>query len=93
MNRCQQDIVNNKSIQAALKEEAEYLEKHYPTLASQNGSEYLVKKMNAILLSHIHTCLPGLRTRVETLIGKYRERLDSYGDAMENQVRRSSCFG
>lgn len=88
MNRCQADITNNKSIQIALKEETAYLEKYYPSLASSNGSKHLVKTMNAILLSHIRNCLPYLRARVDTLTSQYRSLLDSYGDAMDDQVRR-----
>lgn len=61
VNRSQQDIMNNKSIQEALKDEATFLQRKYPTLASRNGTPYLAKTLNRLLMQHIRDCLPELK--------------------------------
>ncbi|KAK3750104.1 hypothetical protein QZH41_010839 [Actinostola sp. cb2023] len=43
VNRSQLDINNKKSIQKALKDESSFFAKHYPTLASRNGTAYLAR--------------------------------------------------
>lgn len=61
VNRSQQDIMNNKSIQDALKDEAAFLQRKYPTLANRNGTPYLAKTLNRLLMHHIRDCLPELK--------------------------------
>ena len=61
VNRSQQDIMNNKPIQDALKDEAAFLQRKYPTLASRNGTSYLAKTLNRLLMHHIRDCLPDLK--------------------------------
>lgn len=61
VNRSQQDIMNNKSIQDALKDEATFLQRKYPTLANRNGTPYLAKTLNRLLMQHIRDCLPELK--------------------------------
>lgn len=61
VNRSQQDIMNNKSIQEALKDEATFLQRKYPTLANRNGTAYLAKTLNRLLMQHIRDCLPELK--------------------------------
>jgi hypothetical protein len=61
VNRSQQDIMNNKSIQEALKDEAAFLQRKYPTLANRNGRPYLAKTLNRLLMHHIRDCLPDLK--------------------------------
>lgn len=61
VNRSQQDIMNNKSIQDALKDEAVFLQRKYPTLANRNGTPYLAKTLNRLLMHHIRDCLPDLK--------------------------------
>jgi dynamin 1-like protein len=51
VNRAQADIATNKSIEECLKDEARFLLKNYPTLASKNGTQYLAKTLNRV--SHI----------------------------------------
>jgi len=53
VNRSQQDIMNNKSIKDALKDEAAFLQRKYPTLANRNGTPYLAKTLNRLLMHHI----------------------------------------
>ena len=63
INRSQQDIKDNKSIQEAMKDEASFLQRKYPTLATRNGTAYLAKTLNRLLMHHIRDCLPDLKTR------------------------------
>ncbi|XP_025993642.1 dynamin-1-like protein isoform X2 [Solenopsis invicta] len=85
VNRSQQDIMNNKSIQEALKDEATFLQRKYPTLANRNGTPYLAKTLNRLLMQHIRDCLPELKNRVNTMIAQYQTLLNSYGGDVEDK--------
>ncbi|CAL7946650.1 unnamed protein product [Xylocopa violacea] len=80
VNRSQQDIMNNKSIQDALKDEAAFLQRKYPTLANRNGTPYLAKTLNRLLMHHIRDCLPELKTRVNVMVSQFQTLLNSYGE-------------
>ncbi|XP_015585698.1 dynamin-1-like protein isoform X2 [Cephus cinctus] len=80
VNRSQQDIMNNKTIQDALKDEATFLQRKYPTLANRNGTPYLAKTLNRLLMHHIRDCLPELKTRVNVMVSQYQSLLNSYGE-------------
>ncbi|XP_012060250.1 PREDICTED: dynamin-1-like protein [Atta cephalotes] len=85
VNRSQQDIMNNKSIQEALKDEATFLQRKYPTLANRNGTPYLAKTLNRLLMQHIRDCLPELKNRVNTMVAQYQTLLNSYGGDVEDK--------
>lgn len=68
VNRSQQDINNKKTIQDALKDEATFLQRKYPTLAHRNGTPYLAKTLNRLLMQHIRDCLPDLKVNVKNKI-------------------------
>ncbi|XP_015916258.1 dynamin-1-like protein [Parasteatoda tepidariorum] len=85
VNRSQQDIINNKSITDAIKDEASYLQRKYPTLANRNGTAFLAKTLNRLLMHHIRDCLPDLKTRVNVMISQFQSMLHSYGEAVEDQ--------
>lgn len=80
VNRSQQDIINNKSIKDALRDEASFLQRKYPTLANRNGTPYLAKTLNRLLMRHIRDCLPDLKTRVNVMMSQFQTLLNSYGD-------------
>ncbi|XP_035736303.1 dynamin-1-like protein isoform X2 [Vespa mandarinia] len=80
VNRSQQDIISNKSIQDALKDEAIFLQRKYPTLANRNGTPYLAKMLNRLLMHHIRDCLPELKTRVNVMVSQFQTLLSSYGE-------------
>nr|BAN21112.1 dynamin related protein [Riptortus pedestris] len=80
VNRSQQDILDKKSIEDALKDEALFLQKKYPTLANRNGSPYLAKTLNRLLMHHIRDCLPDLKTRVNVMVSQFQALLNSYGE-------------
>lgn len=80
VNRSQQDIIDNKGIDDQLKDEAAYLQRKYPTLATRNGTPYLAKTLNRLLMHHIRDCLPELKTRVNVMASQFQSLLNSYGE-------------
>ena len=48
INRSQQDIKDNKTIEDAVKDEASFLQRKYPTLATRNGTSFLAKVRNLL---------------------------------------------
>nr|CAG4643752.1 EOG090X01UE [Lepidurus arcticus] len=85
VNRSQQDILNNKPIEEALKDEAVFLQRRYPTLANRNGTPFLAKTLNRLLMHHIRDCLPELKTRVNVMISQFQTLLQSYGDEVADK--------
>ncbi|RUS80640.1 hypothetical protein EGW08_011590 [Elysia chlorotica] len=85
VNRSQQDINNKKELQDALKDEASFLQKRYPSIASRNGTAYLGKTLNRLLMHHIRDCLPELKTRVNVLIAQFQSLLNSFGDPITDK--------
>merc|ERR1712088_1201860 len=79
INRSQQDIKDNKSIEDAVKDEASFLQRKYPTLATRNGTSFLAKTLNRLLMHHIRDCLPDLKTRVNVMAAQFQSLLNSYG--------------
>ncbi|KAH8032527.1 hypothetical protein HPB51_025980 [Rhipicephalus microplus] len=85
VNRSQQDIKDHKPIADALRDEALFLQRKYPALAARNGTEYLAKTLNRLLMHHIRDCLPELKTRVNVMISQFQSLLSSYGEAVQDQ--------
>lgn len=85
VNRSQQDIMNNKSIKDSLKDEASFLQRKYPTLANRNGTPYLAKTLNRLLMRHIRDCLPDLKTRVNVMVSQFQTLLNSYGEDVSDK--------
>lgn len=85
VNRSQQDILDQKPIEDALRDEATFLQKKYPTLASRNGTPYLAKTLNRLLMHHIRDCLPDLKTRVNWFLSQTQSLLNSYGEEVTNK--------
>ncbi|XP_065162782.1 dynamin-1-like protein isoform X1 [Atheta coriaria] len=87
VNRSQADILNNKTIKDALKDEASYLQSKYPTLATRNGTPYLAKTLNRLLMHHIRDCLPDLKTRVNLMMSQFHSLLSSYGEDISDKAK------
>ncbi|XP_041973126.1 dynamin-1-like protein isoform X2 [Aricia agestis] len=85
VNRSQQDIIDNKSIEDSLKAEATYLQRRYPTIATRNGTPYLAKTLNRLLMHHIRDCLPELKVRVNVMISQFQSLLSSYGEDVSDK--------
>ncbi|CAI6353247.1 unnamed protein product [Macrosiphum euphorbiae] len=80
-----QDINDNKSIANALKDESTYLQRKYPSLANRNGTPYLTKTLNRLLMHHIRDCLPNLKTRVNVMVSQFQSLLYSFGDDVSDK--------
>ncbi|XP_041350452.1 dynamin-1-like protein isoform X2 [Gigantopelta aegis] len=85
INRSQADINNKKELSAALKDEATFLQKKYPSIANRAGTPFLAKTLNRLLMHHIRDCLPELKTRVNVLIAQFQSLLSSFGEPVEDK--------
>ncbi|XP_049617287.1 dynamin-1-like protein isoform X2 [Syngnathus scovelli] len=85
VNRSQLDINNRKSVADAIRDEHGFLQKKYPSLANRNGTKYLARTLNRLLMHHIRDCLPELKTRINVLAAQYQSLLGSYGEPVEDQ--------
>ncbi|XP_054480972.1 dynamin-1-like protein [Anoplopoma fimbria] len=85
VNRSQLDINNKKSVTDAIRDEHAFLQKKYPSLANRNGTKYLARTLNRLLMHHIRDCLPDLKTRINVLAAQYQSLLSSYGEPVEDQ--------
>ncbi|KAK6338270.1 Dynamin- GTPase protein [Orbilia blumenaviensis] len=82
VNRSQQDINGNKSLQDALAAEQEFFRHHpaYRNMAHRCGTQFLAKSLNTTLMGHIRERLPDIKARLNTLMGQTQQELASYGD-------------
>ncbi|KAJ8487215.1 hypothetical protein ONZ45_g14418 [Pleurotus djamor] len=83
VNRSQQDINTSKSMLDARESEAEFFKNHpaYRNIAHKNGTQYLAKTLNQVLMNHIRDKLPDMKARLNTLMGQAQQELNSFGDA------------
>lgn len=81
VNRSQQDILTNKSVQDGLSDEEEFFRSHsiYRPISSRCGTKYLAKLLNQTLMAHIREKLPDIKARLNTLMGQTEQELASYG--------------
>lgn len=85
VNRSQLDINQKKSVADSLRDEYGFLQKKYPSLANRNGTKYLAKTLNRLLMHHIRDCLPELKTRINVLAAQYQSLLNSYGEPVDDK--------
>uniref|UniRef100_A0A3Q2P7L4 Dynamin-1-like protein n=1 Tax=Fundulus heteroclitus TaxID=8078 RepID=A0A3Q2P7L4_FUNHE len=85
VNRSQLDINNKKLVADAIRDEHAFLQKKYPSMANRNGTKYLARTLNRLLMHHIRDCLPELKTRINVLAAQYQSLLSSYGEPVEDQ--------
>jgi dynamin 1-like protein len=85
VNRGQRDINNSKSIKAALDAEKNFFESHasYSSKAQYCGTPFLAKKLNLILMRHIHQTLPEIRAKISAALSKYQNELMQLGEPLE----------
>ncbi|KAF9041717.1 dynamin protein dnm1 [Hymenopellis radicata] len=83
VNRSQQEINIAKNMQDALEKETAFFRNHpsYRNIAHKNGTKYLAKTLNQVLLNHIREKLPDMKARLNTLMGQAQQELSSFGDA------------
>ncbi|KAF3688617.1 Dynamin-1-like protein [Channa argus] len=80
VNRSQLDINQKKLVADSIRDEYAFLQKKYPSLANRNGTKYLAKTLNRLLMHHIRDCLPELKTRINVLAAQYQSLLCGYGE-------------
>ncbi|KAG7230973.1 hypothetical protein INR49_025002 [Caranx melampygus] len=85
VNRSQLDINQRKSVADAIRDEYAFLQKKYPSLANRNGTKYLARTLNRLLMHHIRDCLPELKTRINVLAAQYQSLLNSYGEPVDDK--------
>ncbi|TFK73726.1 dynamin protein dnm1 [Pluteus cervinus] len=83
VNRSQQDIIGEKSMGDALDSETEFFRNHpaYRNIAHKNGTKYLARTLNQVLMNHIREKLPDMKAKLNTLVGQAQQELNSFGDA------------
>ncbi|CAL1714003.1 unnamed protein product [Somion occarium] len=53
----------------------------YRNIAHKNGTKYLARTLNQVLMNHIREKLPDMKARLNTLMGQAQQELNSFGDA------------
>ncbi|KAF9233858.1 dynamin protein dnm1 [Melanogaster broomeanus] len=83
VNRSQQDIISEKCMTDALDAETEFFKNHaaYRNISHKNGTKYLARTLNLVLINHIRDKLPDMKARLNTLMGQAQQELNSFGDA------------
>ncbi|CAF0910393.1 unnamed protein product [Rotaria sordida] len=87
VNRSQEDIHKKKPIEEALRYESALLQKNYPSIASRNGTPFLAKTLNRLLMHHIRDCLPALKTRINQMVSHFQTLVNSFGEPIEDKGR------
>lgn len=85
VSRSQLDINNKKQVADAIRDEYAFLQKKYPSLANRNGTKYLARTLNRLLMHHIRDCLPELKARINVLAAQYQSLLSSYGEPVDDK--------
>ncbi|KAI4318454.1 hypothetical protein MLD38_032155 [Melastoma candidum] len=88
VNRSQEDILLNRSIKDALIEEEKFFRSRpvYNGIADRCGVPQLAKKLNQILVQHIKSVLPGLKSRIASALTSVAKEYASYGDVTEKNA-------
>ncbi|KOM31260.1 hypothetical protein LR48_Vigan01g081500 [Vigna angularis] len=88
VNRCQEDILMNRSIKDALVAEEKFFRSRpiYSGLTDSCGVPQLAKKLNKILAQHIKALLPGLRARMSASLVTLVKEHASYGEITESKA-------
>lgn len=84
VNRSQLDINQHKSIEAALKAEHHYFDNHsaYGSVRALCGTAVLADRLNGLLMRHIQSRLPDIRSKLCHQIFNTKAELESYGTVM-----------
>lgn len=62
-NRSYSDTVNNVTIKASIEKEASFLLNNYPAIASRNGTPFLKRRLQDLLMERIKANLPPLQVQ------------------------------
>ncbi|XP_052730726.1 dynamin-related protein 3A isoform X2 [Vigna angularis] len=94
VNRCQEDILMNRSIKDALVAEEKFFRSRpiYSGLTDSCGVPQLAKKLNKILAQHIKALLPGLRARMSASLVTLVKEHASYGEITESKAGQGALL-
>ncbi|PIN18656.1 Vacuolar sorting protein VPS1, dynamin [Handroanthus impetiginosus] len=94
VNRSQEDIQLNRSIKDALIAEEKFFRSRpvYSDLADRCGVPQLAKKLNQILVQHIKTVLPGLKSRISAALVSVAKEHASYGEITESKAGQGALL-
>lgn len=94
VNRSQQDINFNRSIKEALAAEEKFFRNQpvYNGLSDRCGVPQLAKKLNQILVQHIRTVLPGLKSRISSALVSVAKEHASYGEITESKAGQGALL-
>ncbi|WZZ09541.1 hypothetical protein YC2023_095462 [Brassica napus] len=87
VNRCQEDIMLNRSVKEALSAEEKFFRSRpaYHGLVDRLGIPQLAKKLNQILVQHIKVLLPDLKSRISNALVATAKEHQSYGEITESK--------
>ncbi|TYJ32847.1 hypothetical protein E1A91_A05G064200v1 [Gossypium mustelinum] len=94
VNRCQEDINKNRSIQEALAYEEQFFHDHpvYNSVSNHCGIPQLAKKLNQILEQHIRKDLPRLKAVLNSRMHAAMKELQTYGDVVESKAEQGAAL-
>ncbi|CAH8384547.1 unnamed protein product [Eruca vesicaria subsp. sativa] len=94
VNRCQEDIVLNRSVKEALSAEEKFFRSRpaYHGLADRLGIPQLAKKLNQILVQHIKVLLPDLKSRISNALVATAKEHQSYGEITESTAGQGALL-
>ncbi|XP_043709666.1 dynamin-related protein 3A-like isoform X3 [Telopea speciosissima] len=94
VNRSQEDIIQNRSIKDALAYEENFFRSRpvYNGLADRCGIPQLAKKLNQILIQHIKTVLPGLKSRISSALVAVAKEHASFGEITESKAGQGALL-
>ncbi|KAL1564598.1 Dynamin-related protein 3A, variant 2 [Salvia divinorum] len=94
VNRSQEDIQFNRSIKDGLVAEEKFFCTHsvYSDIAGRCGVPQLAKKLNQILVHHIKTVLPGLKSRISAALVSVAKEYASYGEVSESKAGKGALI-
>ncbi|OUZ99758.1 Dynamin central domain [Macleaya cordata] len=94
VNRSQEDIMYNRSIKDALAYEENFFRSRpvYNSIADRCGVPQLAKKLNQILVKHIKTVLPELKSRISNALVNVAKEHASYGEITESKAGQGALL-
>ncbi|WZY86292.1 hypothetical protein YC2023_032676 [Brassica napus] len=94
VNRCQEDILLNRSVKDALSAEEKFFQSRpaYHGLADRLGIPQLAKKLNQILVQHIKALLPDLKSRISNALVATAKEHQSYGEITESRAGQGALL-
>ncbi|XVF48247.1 hypothetical protein PTKIN_Ptkin03bG0174700 [Pterospermum kingtungense] len=94
VNRCQEDINKNRSIQDALAYEEQFFCDHpvYNYVSDHCGIPKLAKKLNQILEQHIRRNFPRLKAELNSRMRAAMKELQTYGELVESKAEQGAIL-